>query len=84
MPFIRFIVSEHYTCVVAIILLLGEIMPTCSCCVLKGLMCVIIAALSNYQPSSCSKCIKSNMHLSYNVHSILNTKYAFFTRFTSL
>ena len=59
MPFIRFTASERHTRVVTIILLLGEIMPTCSYCVLKGLVYVIITALSSHQPSSCSKYIKS-------------------------
>ena len=44
MPLIRSLVSKRCTCVVAIILLLSEIMPTCSRCVLKGLIYVAIIA----------------------------------------
>ena len=44
MPFIRSLASKRRTCVVAVILLLGKIMPTYSCCVLKGLVYIIIIA----------------------------------------
>ena len=60
-PFIRFIASEYYIYVVAVILSLGEIMPIYSCYILKGLVCVIIAALFSRQPSSCFKYIKLNL-----------------------
>ena len=45
MPFIRSLVFKHCICVVAVILLLGKIMPTYSCCVLKGLVYIAIIAL---------------------------------------
>ena len=45
MPFIRFLVSKHHAYIVAVILSLGEIMPTYSCYILKGLVYVVIAAL---------------------------------------
>ena len=51
MPLIRFLVSKrlvYYFKLVAIILLLGEIMPTCSRCTEKGLVYIIIMALSSY------------------------------------
>ena len=38
MPPIRSSASKRRTRIVAIILLLSKIMPTCSCCVLKGLV----------------------------------------------
>jgi hypothetical protein len=44
MPFIRSLASERYAQVVALILLLGEIMPTYSCCAVKGLVYIIIIA----------------------------------------
>ena len=50
MPFIRFLVSKYaayYFKLVAVILLLSKIMPTYSCYVEKGLVYVIIIALSN-------------------------------------
>ena len=47
MSFIRSLVFKYCICVVAIILLLGEIMPTYSCSILKGLVCIIITALSS-------------------------------------
>ena len=44
MPPIRFLASEHYTYVIAVIFLFSEIMPTYSRCVLKGLVYIIIIA----------------------------------------
>ena len=44
MPFVRFLISKRRAYVVAVILLLSEIMPTCSCCVLKGLVYIAIIA----------------------------------------
>ena len=48
MPFIRFIASKHRAHIVAVILLLGEIMPIYSYCILKGLVYIMITALFNY------------------------------------
>ena len=45
MPFIRSLVSKRRARVIAVILLLSEIMPTYSYCVLKGLVYVAIIAL---------------------------------------
>ena len=42
--FIKFLASKRRTRVIAIIFLLSEIMPTCSYCVLKGLVYIIIMA----------------------------------------
>ena len=44
MSFVRSLVSKCRARVVAVIFLLGEIMPICSRCVLKGLVCVVIMA----------------------------------------
>ena len=44
MPFIRFSASKRRACVVAVILLLSEIMSTCSRYILKGLIYIIIIA----------------------------------------
>ena len=80
MPPIRSLVSECCTCIIAIILSLSKIMPTCSCCVLKGLVYITIIALLGRQPSFYAKCTKSNIRLSYNVCSVSNAKYIFLTR----
>ena len=77
MPLIRFSASKHRAYIVAVILLLSEIIPTYSCCVLKGLVCIIIIALLGCQPSSYIKCTKLNMHLSYNIRSVFNAKYIY-------
>ena len=84
MPFIRSLASKRRAYVVAVILLLSKIMPTYSCCVLKGLVYIIIIAPLSCQPSSYTKCIKLNMRLSYNIRLVSNTKCAFFMRFCIL
>ena len=78
MPLIRFLASKRRACVVAMILLFGEIMPTYSYCVLKGLVYIIIIAFLGYQPSSCTKCTKLNMCLSCNIRLVFIAKYVFF------
>ena len=45
MPSVRSLASKRRARVVAVILLLSKIMPTYSCCVLKGLVYIIIIAL---------------------------------------
>ena len=77
MPPIRSLASEHYAYVIAVILLLSEIMPSYSYCKEKKLVYITIIAPSSCQPSSYSKCIKSNMYSSYNVRLVSNTEYIF-------
>ena len=48
MPPIRSLVFKYYACVIALILLLGELMPIYSCYIIKGLVYITIAA-----PFSC-------------------------------
>ena len=45
MPPIRSLAFKRRAYVIAVILLLSEIMPTCSYCVLKGLVYIAIIAL---------------------------------------
>ena len=78
MPLVRSLASERRAYIVAVIFLLSKIMPTCSRCVLKGLVCVTIIAPLGRQPSSCAKCTKLNIYLSYNVKSVSNAKYVCF------
>ena len=75
MPPIRSSASKRRTRVVLKILSLSEIMPTCSYCAEKKLVCVAIISPSSRQPSSYTKCIKANMRSSCNVRSISNVKY---------
>ena len=77
MPPIRSLASKRYVYTVAVILLLGKIMPSYSHYKEKKLVYIIIAALFNYQPFSYIKYIKLNMCLSCNIKSISNTKYMF-------
>ena len=84
MPSIRSLASKHCAYIVAIILLLSKIMPTYSCCVLKGLVYIIIIAPLSRQPFSYTKCTKLNMRSSYNVKLVFITKYAFLMRFCIL
>ena len=44
MPPVRSLVSKRRTYVVAVILLLSKIIPTYSCCMLKGLVYIAIIA----------------------------------------
>ena len=81
MPLIRSLVSKRCTRVVAVILLLGKIMPTCSCCVLKGLVYVIIIAPLGRQPSFYAKYTKLNMRLSYDIRLVSNAKCTFLIYF---
>ena len=76
MPLVRSLASERYTCVVAVILLLGEIMPTYSYCVLKGLVYITIMASLGRQPSFYAKCTKLNIYLFCDVRSVSNAKCA--------
>ena len=81
MPFIRSLVFKHsayYFKLVAIILSLSKIMLSCSCCIEKGLVCIIIIASSSYQPSLYAEYTKLNMRSSCDILSISNTKYIFF------
>ena len=61
MPLIRSSTSKRRAYIVAVILLLSKIMPTYSRYMLKGLVYIIIAALSGRQPSSCTKYTKLNI-----------------------
>ena len=61
----------------AIILLFNKIMLLYLRYAEKGLEYVAIAALSDCQPSSCTKCTKSNMQSSYNIQSISDAEYIY-------
>ena len=78
-PSIRFLAFKRCTYTVAVILLLGEIMPSCSCCKEKKLVYIIIAASSSCQPSFCTKCTKLNIYSSCDVWLVSNAEYIFFT-----
>ena len=83
MPLVRSLAFKRFAfCfkLVAVILLLSKIMPTYSYCTEKGLVYIIIIALSGYQPSSYTKCIKLNMCLFYNICLVFNAECMFFTR----
>ena len=75
MPFIRFLASERCAYIISIILLLSKIMPLYFYYTKKKLVYIIIAVLFSYQPSSCSKYTKLNIHLSYNIRSVSDTEY---------
>ena len=67
MPLINSLVFKRYACIVAVILLFSEIMPSYSCYKEKKLVYIIIAAPFSRQPSFYIKCTKLNIHLSCNV-----------------
>ena len=74
MPFIRFLASKCRTYIISVILLLGEIIPICSCCVKKKLVYIIIIAPFSHQSSFYFKCTKLNMRLSCNIKSVLDAE----------
>ena len=78
MPFIRSLAFKYCAYIVILILLLGVIMPIYSYYTEKKLVCVIITALFNYQPSSYSKYMKLNIYSFYNIKSVSKAKYMFF------
>ena len=84
MPFIRSFVSKRRARVVALILSLGEIMPTYSRYVLKGLTYITIIILFSRQPSSYIECINLNMRSLCDVRLVFTNKYLFFARPTTL
>ena len=67
MPLIRFLASKCRAYTIAVIFLLGEIIPTYSCCVEKKLVYIIIIAPSSRQPFFYIKCTKLNICLSCNI-----------------
>ena len=86
-PPVRFSVSKraaYYFKLVAVILLLGEIMPTYSYYIEKGLVYITIIAPLSRQPFFYTKYTKSNMRLSCDVRLVSNTKYMFLARLYTL
>ena len=75
MPPIRSLASAYCTKLVAVILLLSEIIPSCSYYIEKKLVYIIIIAPFSRQPSFYVECTKLNIYLSYNIQSVFNTKY---------
>ena len=61
MPLIRFTASKRQTYVVAVILSLSKIIFIYSRYTKKKLVCIVIVALSSYQPSFCAEYTKSNI-----------------------
>ena len=82
-PLVRSLVFKrltHHSKLVAVILLLSKIMPTCSRYMEKGLVYIAIMAPFSRQPSSYIKCTRLNMRSSCNVRLVFNAKYTFHTR----
>ena len=84
MPFIRSLASERRVYTVAVILLLGEIMPSCSYYKEKKLVYIIIIVLFSRQPSFYIKCTKLNICLSCNIKSVSNAEYLYLMCLCSL
>ena len=75
---------QHYAYIVALILLTRIIIGPYSCYSKKGLIYVTIIAPSSYQPSSYSKCTKSNICSYYDIYSVSNSKYIYTITLNSL
>ena len=76
-PLVRSSVSKRHTYIVAMILLLSKIMPTCFCYVLKGLVYIAIIASLGRQPFFYIKYTKLNIRSSYDIRLVFNAKCAF-------
>ena len=86
-PLIRSLVSKclaYYFKLVAVILLLGKIIPTYSYYAEKGLVYIIIIASLGRQSSFYTKYTKLNICLSCNIYLVFNTKYIFLICFYTL
>ena len=78
MPLIRSLASKRTTCyfkLVAIILLLGKIMPTYSRYIEKELIYIAIIAPLGRQFSFYIKCTKLNIRSSCDIRLVSNAKY---------
>ena len=84
MPPVRSLASKRHLKLVSLILLLGEIMPSCSYYMEKRLSYIAILAPFSRQPSFYTKYTRANMRSSCDIKSVFNTKYAFLMRFCIL
>ena len=84
MPPIRSLASKRRAYTIAVIFLLGEIMPSYFCCDEKKLVYIIIIALFGRQPFFCFKCTKLNMCLSCNIRLVSDAKYLYLMHLCSL
>ena len=75
MPFIKSLASKYCIYIIAMILLLGKIMPLYFHYKKKKLVYIIIIAPFSRQPSFCIKCTKSNMRSFCNIKLMSNAKY---------
>ena len=80
-PPVRSLVFECRAYIIAMILLLSEIMPTYSCCVLKGLVYIIIITFLDRQPFSYAKYTKLNIRSSCDIRLVSNAKCIYFIYF---
>ena len=84
MPPIRSLASKHRAYTVAVIFLLGKIMPSYFYCDEKKLVYITIIAPFSCQPSSYFKYTKSNIYLSCNIRSVSNTECLYLIHLYSL
>ena len=87
MPSVRSLIFKrltYYFKLVAVILLLNKIIPTCLQCAEKGLIYIVIITLTSCQPSFYTKYTKLNMCFSCNVRLVFNIKCLFLVRLCTL
>ena len=77
MPLIRSLVSKRRARAVAVILLLGEIMPSYSCYNKKKLVYIVIVAPFGRQSSFYSEYTKLNIHSSCNIRLVSDAEYIY-------
>src|SRR6266700_1365578 len=73
------IASIYHTILIILILSISKVIPSYSHYIKKGLIYIIITALSSRQPLFYTKYIKVNMHLSCNIYSISAAKYIYYS-----
>ena len=77
MPPIRSLALSYYFQLVLLVLFISKIMPLCSYCIKKNLVCIIIIAPFSRQPSFYLEYIKLNIYSFCNIRLVSNAKYIF-------
>ena len=77
MPLIKSLVFIYYILLTTLISLNSEIISPYSCCVKKGLVCIVIIAPFSRQLSFYLEYTKANICFFCDVRSVFNNKYIF-------
>ena len=75
MPPVRSSASRRRNKLMSLILSISKVMLSYSCCVKRGLLCIIIMSPFSRQPLSCTKYTTINIRSSYNIYLVSNAEY---------